>query len=104
MEYDTRTLANITANGTRGPVDVQNISEGLGFTLTGAFGTASVQPQISLDPDAAVFVDDGPAIVAATARISLPPCAEVQFVTTGATGGEAIVVRMGGIRSDERHD
>ena len=104
MEYDSKTIANITADGTTGPIDVQDICEGLGFTLTGDFGTGgSVQPQISLDAASADFVNEGPAISAASERIALPPCAEVQFVTTGSTT-PVILVRLGGVRSTARHD
>lgn len=105
MEYDAKTIADITVDGTTGPIDVQNICEGLGFTLTGDFGIAgSVQVQIALDAAAPVFVDEGLAITAPTQRISLPPCAQVQFVMSGSTA-PVVVVRLGGVRNTSvRHD
>ena len=96
MEYESNSPADITGNGTLGPIDVQAFPDQLGLTMTGAFGAGSVQTQISLD--GVVFVDEGAAITVATpARLSLPACHSVQFVTTGSTT-PVIVVRLGGIK------
>ena len=101
MEFDNKSLANITANGTSGVLDVQNICDGLGVTVVGTFDSASVQTQISLD--GVSFHDFGAPITTAQ-YLALVPCHSVRFVTTLIVTLAALVVRLGGIRSTQRND
>jgi hypothetical protein len=104
MEYDPIAVPDITADGTTGPINVETISEQLGFSISGTF-VASIQPQIALDAADPEFVAHGSAITGAStpARISVPACALIRFVTTGYLSGTA-EISLGGIRSTERHD
>lgn len=92
--FDLIERNGITGTGLAGAVDVQEVANGMGLTLSGTF-VASVQVLLSFDGVAFVPFE---AVKTVAGYYAIPPCHSVDLDCTAFTSGQ-VDWQLGGLRS-----